>query len=65
MTEAREAGVFDNLPGAGKPLPGLADGYDALWWVKQRVKREQISHPPRAARRHQIVAEWRSRRAPS
>jgi hypothetical protein len=43
---ARENGVFDNLPGAGKPLPNLGQEYDPLWWVKQLVKREQISVLP-------------------
>jgi DnaJ-like protein len=43
---AREKGVFDNLPGAGKPLPNLGQEYDPLWWVKQLVKREQISILP-------------------
>ena len=46
IREAREAGLFDNLPGAGKPLPGLAEGYDPLWWVNQLVQREQISVLP-------------------
>jgi Domain of unknown function (DUF1992) len=46
IREAREAGLFDNLPGAGKPLASLAEGYDPLWWVKQLVQREQISVLP-------------------
>jgi hypothetical protein len=46
IREAREAGLFDNLPGAGKPLANLADGYDPLWWIKQLVQREQISVLP-------------------
>jgi hypothetical protein len=46
IREAREAGLFDNLPGAGKPLASLAGGYDPLWWVKQLVQREQISVLP-------------------
>jgi hypothetical protein len=40
---ARERGAFDNLPGAGKPLPYLDQEYDPDWWVKQLVQREQIS----------------------
>ena len=32
---AREQGAFDNLPGAGKPLPYLDQEYDPDWWVKQ------------------------------
>jgi hypothetical protein len=45
---AREQGAFDNLPGAGKPLPNLGDAYDPLWWVKQFVRREQVSILPPA-----------------
>jgi hypothetical protein len=43
---ATEAGAFDNLPGAGKPLPNLGLEHDPLWWVKQLVQREQISSLP-------------------
>jgi hypothetical protein len=48
IRRAQEEGAFDHLPGAGKPLPDLAKGYDALWWVKQLVQREQISLLPPA-----------------
>jgi hypothetical protein len=41
-----EEGAFDNLPGAGKPLPNLGQEHDPLWWVKQLVQREQISMLP-------------------
>ena len=43
---ATEKGAFDNLPGAGKPLPNLDEVYDPLWWVKQLVKREEVSVLP-------------------
>jgi hypothetical protein len=43
---AREQGAFDNLPGAGKPLPSIGDDYDPDWWVKQLVKREEVSVLP-------------------
>ena len=43
---AREQGAFDNLPGAGKPLPYLGQEYDPDWWLKQLVQREQISILP-------------------
>jgi hypothetical protein len=46
IREAQEKGLFDDLPGAGKPLPGLSDVYDPLWWVKGLVQREQISLLP-------------------
>src|SRR6266851_1023758 len=43
---AMEQGAFDNLPGAGKPLPNLGQEYDPLWWVKQLAQCEQISMLP-------------------
>ena len=43
---AMEDGAFDNLPGAGKPLPNFGQEYDPLWWEKQLVQREQISVLP-------------------
>jgi hypothetical protein len=43
---AMEQGAFDNLPGAGKPLPNLGQEHDPLWWVKQLAQREQISMLP-------------------
>ena len=43
---AREQGAFDNLPGAGKPIPNLGQESDPLWWVKQLAQREQISMLP-------------------
>ena len=43
---AREGGAFDNLPGAGKPIPNLGQEYDPLWWVKQLARREQVSMLP-------------------
>ena len=46
IREAQEAGAFDQLPGAGKPLPNLTGEYDPLWWVKKLVQREQISILP-------------------
>jgi uncharacterized small protein (DUF1192 family) len=48
IRQAEEDGAFRDLPGAGKPLPGLAEGYDPLWWVKNLVRREQLSLLPPA-----------------
>jgi hypothetical protein len=46
IREAQERGEFDNLAGAGKPLPGLTGQYDDMWWVKQVVQRERLSLLP-------------------
>ena len=43
---AQERGEFDNLPGAGKPLPGRGEPDDELWWVKSYIRREGLSTEP-------------------
>ncbi|WP_377272812.1 DUF1992 domain-containing protein [Peterkaempfera sp. SMS 1(5)a] len=46
IREAAERGEFDNLPGAGRPLAELAEPYDELWWVRQKMRRENLSYLP-------------------
>lgn len=43
IREAQERGFFDNLPGAGKPLPVLAEPDDEQWWVRRYLRREGLS----------------------
>ncbi len=40
---AAERGAFENLPGRGKPLPGLRGPDDELWWVRGYLQREGLS----------------------
>ncbi|MGI8718223.1 MAG: DUF1992 domain-containing protein, partial [Lapillicoccus sp.] len=42
IREAQERGEFDNLPGAGKPLPDLGDPNDESWWVRRMIERENL-----------------------
>jgi hypothetical protein len=55
IREAQERGEFDNLPGAGKPLPAFPDPADENWWVKGLIEREQLDMsaalPPQLALR--------------
>src|SRR5438128_10520409 len=46
IREAQAKGVFDELPGAGKPLPGLDEPYDPMWWVRPNLGDEQLSLLP-------------------
>jgi hypothetical protein len=39
---AYERGDFDNLPGAGKPIPGLMEPQDPMWWIKGLIEREKL-----------------------
>ena len=43
IREAIDRGEFDNLPGAGKPIPGLDGTHDPDWWVKRLIEREKIT----------------------
>jgi hypothetical protein len=42
IRQAEERGEFDDLPGLGKPLPGLGTPDDDLWWVKGYLQRENL-----------------------
>ena len=50
IREAQDRGAFDDLAGAGKPLPGLDRPRDADWWTKSLMAREGISHLPTTLR---------------
>jgi hypothetical protein len=45
IREAIERGEFDNLPGAGRPIPGLNGREDENWWVKGFLEREKLPMP--------------------
>lgn len=67
IREAAERGELDNLPGAGKPLPGLDKPYDELWWVKEKMEREGLSSlpPALALRKEAEQARAEAVRAPT
>ena len=56
IREAAERGAFDDLPGAGKPLPMRNTG-DPDWWLKDLMVREGITGsellPPAVALRRE------------
>ena len=47
-SRGRTAGEFDALEGAGRPLTDLDEPYDEFWWVKRKLRREQLSFVPDA-----------------
>ncbi len=46
LREAQEAGEFDNLPGFGQPSAEIDAPYDEMWWVRKKVRRENLSVTP-------------------
>lgn len=45
MAEAIEAGAFDDLPGAGRPLAELGEPYDEFWWVRKWLRQQTSAAP--------------------
>jgi hypothetical protein len=48
IREGQERGEFDDLPGHGKPLKGVDGTRDELWWVRDKLRRENVSYTPPA-----------------
>lgn len=46
IREAEQRGAFEDLPGAGQPIPDLDKPFDELWWVKNKLHREGLSYMP-------------------
>jgi hypothetical protein len=62
ISEAAERGAFENLPGAGKPLPPRPDNDDGTAWIRDKLQREGVSAdellpPPLKLRkeRHRLI----------
>jgi DnaJ-like protein len=48
IRDATERGEFENLPGAGKPIPDLDKPFDELWWVRGKLRSEGLTYLPPA-----------------
>src|SRR6516225_6926955 len=42
INEAEERGAFDDLPGAGKPLPKRPEADDGQAWLRDYLRREGV-----------------------
>jgi hypothetical protein len=40
---AIEAGEFDKLPGFGKPSAIIDEPYDPFWWIRRKLRAEQLN----------------------
>jgi hypothetical protein len=45
-----EQGAFDRLPGSGRPLPFDEGPHDEGWWLKAKLRREELNGLPSALR---------------
>ncbi|GAA5202662.1 DUF1992 domain-containing protein [Microbacterium jejuense] len=43
IQQAIRRGEFDDLPGAGKPIPGLGETHDPDWWIRRKIETENLT----------------------
>src|SRR5438477_12799713 len=48
IREGMERGEFDDLPGHGQPRRDIEGRRDELWWVRAKLRRENVSFSPPA-----------------
>ena len=46
IREAESKGAFANLPGFGKPIPGIDEPSDENWWIREKLRRENVNALP-------------------
>jgi hypothetical protein len=46
LREAFDSGLFKNLPGQGQPIPGIDEPLQDNWWIKKKLRSEQVSVLP-------------------
>ena len=46
IREGIERGEFEGLPGEGRPIADIDRPRDELWWVRQKLAREQVAYLP-------------------
>lgn len=65
IRDGQERGEFEDLPGHGKPIADLDQPRDELWWIRQKLQRENVSWlpPTLAIRKERDDALDRIRRA--
>ncbi len=43
IQQAMRRGDFDNLPGAGKPIEDLGTSHDPDWWIRRKIRNEELT----------------------
>lgn len=57
VSKAKSEGAFENLPGAGRPIPDLDEPYDELWWAKKLIEREELKTLMREANKTDLQSK--------
>lgn len=43
IQQAIRRGDFDDLPGAGEPIPDLGRSHDPDWWIRRKIESEKLT----------------------
>jgi hypothetical protein len=43
IQQAMRRGDFDDLPGKGRPIPGIGGVQDPDWWIRRKIEREGLT----------------------
>jgi hypothetical protein len=55
IREGMERGDFDGLPGHGEPIRDLDRPRDDMWWIRDKLRREEAQYlPPTLALRKEV-----------
>lgn len=55
VREGMAQGRFDELAGAGKPLPDIDEPHDELWWLRKKLREEDVEVlPPSLVLRREV-----------
>jgi hypothetical protein len=46
IDEGRREGLFEGLEGEGRPIDGLDEPHDPEWWLKRKLRDEEIADLP-------------------
>lgn len=46
IQNGHQDGAFDDLDGHGRPIDGLGDVHDDMWWVKAKLRDEDLNYLP-------------------
>ena len=58
IDQSIKRGEFDHLPGKGKPLSGVDEPYDPDWWLKEKLKHENLDITPDTLVARRTVERW-------
>ena len=58
VTESRQRGEFDDLPGKGKAFTASDHHYDENWWIKSKMREDDFDLTPQTIKVRKKTEDW-------